>query len=263
MTDSAWIAALFALFAWWISTGAILMVVRHADRTGGEAALMTVLAGLPVLALGLVLLLSSAGDPGVGGAYSGFLAALAIWGWLELTFLTGVLTGPDRRPCPPGLTGRARFGRAWGVIAHHEIALFVGLLVTVAATVHGVNPMAALTYGVLFVARISAKLNLFFGVPRINTEFVPAALAHLPSFFRRGRVTPFFAASITFLSLTVGCFVQQFGTAATPGEAVSFALLGALAALALLEHWLMLIPLPDARLWRWMLPAPATSDSRQ
>ena len=36
---------------------------------------------------------------------------------------------------------------------------------------------------------------------------------------------------------------------------VGFALLLALSALATLEHWLMVIPLPDAKLWRWMLPA--------
>ena len=36
---------------------------------------------------------------------------------------------------------------------------------------------------------------------------------------------------------------------------VAFAFLAAIAALALLEHWLMVLPLPDAKLWRWMLPA--------
>jgi len=30
--------------------------------------------------------------------------------------------------------------------------------------------------------------------------------------------------------------------------------LAALTALALLEHWFMVLPLPDAKLWRWMLP---------
>jgi putative photosynthetic complex assembly protein 2 len=29
------------------------------------------------------------------------------------------------------------------------------------------------TFAVLYFARISAKLNLFFGVPKINTEFLP------------------------------------------------------------------------------------------
>jgi hypothetical protein len=43
--------------------------------------------------------------------------------------------------------------------------------------------------------------------------------------------------------------------AGTPGEAVGFALIFAITMLAILEHWLMVLPLPDAKLWRWMLPA--------
>jgi putative photosynthetic complex assembly protein 2 len=37
---------------------------------------------------------------------------------------------------------------------------------------------------------------------------------------------------------------------------------GALTALALLEHWLMVLPLPDERLWRWMLPGPSNAPKR-
>ena len=37
--------------------------------------------------------------------------------------------------------------------------------------------------------------------------------------------------------------------------AIGFTLLASLSALAILEHWLMVLPLPDAKLWRWMLPA--------
>ena len=40
-----WIAALLALFLWWFSTGAILWRVRHADRPGGTAHLLSVLLG--------------------------------------------------------------------------------------------------------------------------------------------------------------------------------------------------------------------------
>jgi putative photosynthetic complex assembly protein 2 len=38
------------------------------------------------------------------------------------------------------------------------------------------------------------------------------------------------------------------------GVIVAHALLASLAGLALLEHWLMVVPLPDAKLWQWMLP---------
>jgi hypothetical protein len=38
------------------------------------------------------------------------------------------------------------------------------------------NTFGLWTFAVLYFARISAKLNLFFGVPKINTEFLPEAL---------------------------------------------------------------------------------------
>jgi putative photosynthetic complex assembly protein 2 len=44
---------------------------------------------------------------------------------------------------------------------------------------------------------------------------------------------------------------------------MEFTLLTTLSALALLEHWLMVLPLPDAKLWRWMLPGSKTSLSNQ
>ncbi len=49
MIDSPWIAALFALFVWWFSTGAILWVVKNADRGGPDAHLLSGIFGLPFL----------------------------------------------------------------------------------------------------------------------------------------------------------------------------------------------------------------------
>ncbi len=104
----------------------------------------------------------------------------------------------------------------------------------------------------LFGARISAKLNIFLGVPRINAEFLPAPLAHLPSYFRQAPVSWFFPLSILTLTAAVFCWIERVTTTGETG----FALLASLTALALLEHWLMVLPLPDAKLWRWALPAP-------
>ena len=36
-------------------------------------------------------------------------------------------------------------------------------------------------------------------------------------------------------------------------------LLSALTVLALLEHWFMVLPLPDQKLWRWMIPQPRST----
>ena len=103
---SPWIASLIAIFVWWFSTGAILVAVRRADRLGSHA--MTVFKGLPLLALGVWAVNASIHDASVFGAYLGFAGALAIWGWIELAFLAGVITGPMTDDCPPGLSGRDR-----------------------------------------------------------------------------------------------------------------------------------------------------------
>ena len=255
MTAAPWIAALLALFLWWFSTGAILCAVKVADRRGGRAPLVATLAGLPILALGIWGYVATLDMATVAGAYLAFLSALALWGWIELAFLTGQIAGPNPHPCPPRVPEWERFIRAWGTIAYHEI-LLVSMLVTLAFYADGAaNTVGLWTFVVLFFARISAKLNLFLGVPRIHTDFLPTALAHLPSHFRRARANWLFPVSITALSFATACWIERAVAAPGPVEIVGFTLLAALTALALLEHWLMVLPLPDERLWRWMLPA--------
>jgi len=245
-----------AIFLWWFSTGAILLVVRWADRKGGAAHMAAVLVGLPLLMGGVIAVMVSVQSLDKFSVYLGFLGALAIWGWIELAFLAGVVAGPLRVSCPPGLSMAARFNRALSTIVHHEILLLAGLLGIMLVTDGAENRMALATYSILFLARIFAKLNLFFGVPRINTEFIPARLEHLKSYFRQGPVTLAFPIAITGLTGLFAVCMERLVSAGNPVTETGFALLTALAALALLEHWLMVVPLPDAKLWRWMLPGP-------
>jgi putative photosynthetic complex assembly protein 2 len=258
MLASPWIAAIIAVFAWWFFTGVILLVVRKSDASNSVAHARSVFLGVPVLALGFAGLVVSSATLTVQNVYISFLSILMIWGWIELAFLAGIITGPERRPCPTALTGRGRFIRAFNTLAYHEFLLLGALLAVLIICAQGENMFGFWIYLVLFTARISAKLNLFFGVPRINTEFVPAPLHHLKTYFRQGGVTAAFPIGVTFLSLATACFAERLMASETSAEIVGFALLTALAALAALEHWLMVIPLPDAKLWRWMLPAPAT-----
>ncbi|TMM50558.1 putative photosynthetic complex assembly protein PuhE [Sulfitobacter sabulilitoris] len=250
-----WIAAVMALFVWWFSTGAILMAVKYADRSGKAARQRTVLAGLPLLALGIWGADTSLGDPGAMGAYVGFLSALAIWGWIELAFLAGVITGPNTYALPPGTPEWERFIRAWGTLAYHEMLLVAALIVLALVGWDAPNPLVLWTFAVLFFARISAKLNLFLGVPRINIDFLPSALSHLPSYFRIRALNWLFPVSITALSFATACWMERLYAAETAGQTIGFALLTAITALALLEHWVMVLPVPDEKLWRWMLPA--------
>ena len=256
---SPWFAALIAVFAWWFFTGAILLIVRRADGGDAVAHGRNVFLTIPLFALGAAGLVVSAGEATVANVYIAFVSTLLIWGWIELAFLAGVITGPERRPCPAHLTGRDRFVRAWRTVSHHELLLLFAFLIILNITRGAENTVGFWTYTILFVARISAKLNLFFGVPRINTEFVPQPLQHLKSYFRVGPITLAFPIGVTFLSFTAACFAERLIASTSPAALTGFALLTALAALAALEHWLMVVPLPDAKLWRWMLPdAPTT-----
>lgn len=253
VSAAPWVAALVALFSWWFSTGAILWAVKRADGQGRGAHGRVALGALPLLVLGVALAVLSFGRADTAGIYAGFLAALAIWGWVELAFLTGCITGTRRGPMPLGAVGPARFRAAWGALCWHELLLTAGFVALIWASLGAENATAAWTYGVLYLARISAKLNIFLGVPRINVDFLPRPLAHLPSYFRQGPVSRFFPLSILVLGLASAFWLER---AVSTGGA-EFALLATLTLLALLEHGLMVIPLPDAKLWRWALPGEA------
>ena len=60
--------------------------------------------------------------------------------------------------------------------------------------------------------------------------------------------------SIFFLSL----FLSNASLAEIP-HFLDFKFIATLTVLALIEHWFMVLPLPDAKLWRWMIPAKSHS----
>ncbi|MEM9797582.1 MAG: putative photosynthetic complex assembly protein PuhE [Pseudomonadota bacterium] len=252
MLASPWIAGLLALFAWWLSTGAILVLSRWSERSHHPVRMVVIT--LPIMAVGLYGFVSTQGVSTLAATYLAFASALAIWGWIELAFLAGVITGPNRSPLRPGVPEWERFIRAWGTVAYHEMTL-TAALIGLAILSHGApNRFGFWTFAILYAARISAKLNLYLGVRKVNTEFLPRALTHLPSHFREARMNWLFPTSVTVLSFATFCWLERAMSAQAAPETVGFALLAALSALALLEHWFMVVRLPDEKLWRWMLP---------
>jgi hypothetical protein len=65
-------------------------------------------------------LADAADETTVGAAYLAFACALAVWGWHEMSFLMGVVTGPRRTPCPEGCRGWRRFGLAVQTCIYHD-----------------------------------------------------------------------------------------------------------------------------------------------
>ncbi|MFW5680664.1 MAG: putative photosynthetic complex assembly protein PuhE [Pseudomonadota bacterium] len=261
---------LYAVFLWWFSTGLILLIIGLPRRTHGWS-----LGGATVLAaLGLAAFFLSAHDTSVLGAYVAFTSALLVWGWHEIAFLTGFVTGPRRDRATPDSAGWPRFREAFGTVAHHEIAILLTALLLAVMVWNAPNAVGFWTFVVLWVMRISAKLNVFWGVPNINEEFLPRQLDFLTSYFRKGPTNGFFPVAVSLATIGAGAllvhgFVLELGPLWTAG----LMLVGSLLTLAVIEHWFMVLPLKDAALWRWALrgahvaaldgDAPLRADDRQ
>ena len=97
---------------------------------------------------------------------------------------------------------------------------------------------------VLWAGRTSAKLNFFLGVRNLGEEFLPARLAYLKSFFRRRAMNPLMPISVGLGLLWLAALAWQPGTL---GRVFIVTML----TLAVIEHLVLVLPLPFARLWGW------------
>ena len=112
------------------------------------------------------------------------------------------------------------------------------------------NPIGAFAFALLFVLRLSTKLNIFFGVPAFADELLPPHLGYLRSYFTKAPMTPFFPLSLLAASAVATWFATT-ALAANGGAAVGASLLFTLAALGLVEHMFLVVPVREAALWRW------------
>jgi len=87
--------AAYALLLWWFTTGLILFLDGRPQTTFRLSMAVATAILLPTL----YVLRSSAADLSVGGAYVAFSCAVLVWGWLEMSFLMGFITGPRTYAC--------------------------------------------------------------------------------------------------------------------------------------------------------------------
>ncbi len=244
-----------AALIWWFSTGIIL----YADRlpkatykwTLGAASLMTLAA--------LAGLVAVRDETTVAAAYWGFGCGLMVWAWHEMTFLMGIITGPRKTPCPANASWIERLGYATGTLIHHEIAIALTAAGLAALLWGHENQVGLWTFLVLWVMRLSAKFNIFLGVPNVTEEFLPDHMAFLKTYFTRKPMNPLFPVSVSAATIVTVLWVM---TALAPDtgafERTGLMLIAAMLALAVLEHWFLVLPLPDGQLWSWALPKDGT-----
>lgn len=248
---------LYALALWWAATGVILYLDGLPRRTFRLS--MTVASALAIAAL--AGLQHSAQLDSALGSYCGFTSALVVWGWMEMSFLMGWVTGPRKHACAAGCDGVAHFRHATEAIIHHELAIAGGALLIYLLTLDAANATALHSYLLLWGMRLSAKLNLHFGVRNFSEEFLPPHLLYLKSFFRRRRMNALWPLSIVAGSALTGELIGH-AAAAVPGsaDAVALTLLATMAGLAVVEHLFMVLPLPFNAIWNWGLKSRAREE---
>ena len=246
--------ALFALFIWWFGTGLVLLL-DSLPRTTFRWSL-AVSTGIAIAAL--VCLERTAGHATVGGAYAAFTCAVLAWGWHELAFLTGWITGPRKAACSQPGHGPTRFNEAVQVILWHELAIIAMAMLISWLTWGQPNQVASWTFWLLWVMRLSAKLNLYLGVRNLSLDFLPERLGYLGSYFRRRRFNALMPWSLLLGGLAM-LWVLGDVALAQPGARAARLLLASTLALALVEHLLMVLPLQPSLLWRWALKREAVA----
>ena len=241
-------AVLFAVFSWWLGTGAILWLVRLPTQTFRWSMFsLSFLLGLSLWAASL-----SMRNHSIDNAYLGFVSVIAMWSWHEMAFLTGWLAGPRRAPLQAGLGLSRRFGQSVMVLLYHEMALLLNFGVLLALQQDQPNHVALCTFALLWCMRLSAKLNLFFGVPRVGAQYLPVHLTYLASYFKTGSPSVFFYLSM-LLSISVWSWLVWQVRSGDVLISTGWVLLCALLGLAIIEHLLMVLAWPLQRLWGWAM----------
>ncbi|WP_420391949.1 putative photosynthetic complex assembly protein PuhE [Acuticoccus sp.] len=240
-------AAATALFVWWFSTLAILFANGLPRRAGAWTAVAATILLVGALA-GLALTRDVATQ---GGAYLAFGCAIAVWGWHELMFLTGRITGPRTIPAPPAAEGVDRFKAATATVIYHEVALALTLILVAVLTLGGANWVGLATFATLWVMRLSAKLNVYLGVRNLSESFLPDHLAYLETYFRRQRMNALLPWSVAAAVAVAAATLHGTWASEDPFVVVGGTLTGTLLLLAVVEHLFMVAPFEATALWRW------------
>jgi putative photosynthetic complex assembly protein 2 len=245
--DVVW-ASVFTAMCWWFGTGVILWL----DRLPPASFRWSLLGWTMLLILSFKGVYESMRDVSVANAYLAFGSVIVMWGWHELAFLTGWITGPRKVALTEGAQGWQRFKESVQVMLHHEVALLLNFGILWLMQKDQPNHVALCTYALLWFMRLSAKLNLYFGVPQNGAQYLPSHLVYLASYFRTRLITPWFVISIS-AAIGAWCWLvwqaQQGAMAITTGWVMLATLLG----LAIVEHLIMIFPLPLERLWGWAM----------
>jgi putative photosynthetic complex assembly protein 2 len=242
------VPAVFTLFLWWFSTGLIL----YLDGLPRSTYRLSFFAFTVLMLDAFIGLWFSRHNMTLSAAYIAFTCAILVWAWVEVAFLMGFITGTRKTACPMTARGWHKAWLAFQTIWHHEVALLLLGVAIYAVTAGAENTIGMCAYGTLYVMRLSAKLNVFLGVRNLNERFLPEHLRYLGSYFTHKWMNLLFPFAVSAASIaTALVWRAAFAPGVSEFHAAAYSFLGTLLALAVLEHWLMVLPIPVEWMWRW------------
>ena len=233
---------------WFVATGLVAWADNRDSATFPKSLMIGGIGGIA----GLLVILAASQSVSALGVYAAFIGALMVWGWHEIGFLTGAAAGPRRKPASPGLRGVERFTEASATVIHHEVVLALTALLLISLSWNMPNQIGATVFVLLFALRLSAKINMFVGVPNSTAEMLPPHLDYLKTYFGRNRMTLLLAGSIAAI-FWVASWFGSLALSAPLGSAemVGASLLTTLCLLGGLEHLFLALPFRDGMLWGW------------
>ena len=244
------LALLVALTGWWFSTGVILWLVH---RPGGWHP--AVFAATTVCMVGAFAGINSlAADTSSSGVVISFCLTLVLWGWLEMGYLMGFVTGPRKQACPEGAPTGERIRLGLKTCIWHELVLLVMVAALFGISWQQPNQVALWTFSVLWLMRWSSKMNLVLGVRNYNHSWLPTHLSYVDSYIPRRPFNGLFPMSLLAGAAVSYALLQSAAQTDELGVMIALTLAGGLAVLGTLEHVFLMLPLGDASLWVWAAP---------
>ncbi len=243
------LAGFYSLAIWWISTAIIIYfnfqpVVRFYFF-------------LTSLALGLIwgfLWIKHRNDDTIKGAYISFTGALFVWGFVEVSFYTGYIVGPYVRPIFAISPSWEAFHQAVHRSIYHEMMIMTLGIAALGIFWKAKNKFGLYTFFVLWFAHQSCKLNVFFGVTNIGQEFIPDTVSDMAPYMTVANMNWLFPFSVTLNTLFVYKFLKRARNPHEPSwRRIGYVLVCMMLMLALLEHWLLVLPLNES-LWDIITP---------
>ena len=234
---------------WWLVTGVIVALQRN-EWT--KLAAWTISTAVAIYAAYVIQAQRAVRT--AASARRTFLAATAVWMWINVGLYGGWIVGPGHAASVVGEPTLLLASEAIVALLWHELLCVLLLFATWLLVRRSPNRLAFSALATYWAVLQVAKLNIFFGVANPGARFLPPHLQFLLSYYGPPANTDFLPLSF-FAAVGVALIFWWNGWQAKDAFLrQSRALLAMLIALAAVEYLLLAVH-SDAPLWEVFLKA--------